>query len=35
MKIVIADDSSLWRDRIKSIMIDIKKGVLRQELIIF
>lgn len=23
MKIVIADDSSLWRDRIKSIMIDI------------
>jgi DNA-binding NarL/FixJ family response regulator len=25
MKIVIADDSSLWRDRIKSILIDINE----------
>ncbi|OFX41168.1 MAG: hypothetical protein A2X05_01185 [Bacteroidetes bacterium GWE2_41_25] len=25
MKIVIADDSALWRDRIKSILIDINK----------
>jgi DNA-binding NarL/FixJ family response regulator len=28
MKIVIADDSALWRDRIKSILIDINEVIV-------